>query len=515
MTTHPPETEQQLATWFRKTVAGGSSLCPVVLSFVLAVSVSAIQSALADSGGLLNKERMLLVNGQPRFILGLYENPKDDAVLKEAVEAGFNLIQCSAESAALDRVRRFGAWAWVNVGHALDLGSDTSKRREHLTALAKRLSGHPAFLVWEGPDEILWNTGLLTMERLHLEREAMRSAAAGKPELETLNRRAHDFYSRGLHAEFEQARADFWQKTGRPSPNPGVRVGDAAARVRKTGDGVTAGIRALREADARHIIWLNHAPRNSLADLRLYNREADMAGCDIYPVPPNRAGDHSDLPDKGLTSVGAYTDRMRQAAPGKACAMVLQGFGWRDLQSKTNAHEVAVGIGRRPTWAESRFMAYDAILHGANAILYWGTAYMKPVENDGSPASGRPRLWRDLLRLVRELRALEPALVAPPLDPPVARHAETYGSIDDGGILCSARRVADDFVLMVANETDNGLRFSLENLPAELNGRTLHRLYSPEEHLIAGRRLTDGIKPWDVHVYATSRRFEDPSAKGK
>lgn len=507
--------EPRPATWFRKIVAGGSPVFPIFFSLILAASVFPIQFALAGSDGLLNKERMLLVNGQPRFVLGLYENPKDDAALKEAVEAGFNLIQCPAESAALDRVQRLGAWAWINVGHALDLSSNTAKRREQLTALAKRLSGHPALLVWEGPDEILWNNWWLTMERLGPEREAMRSAAAGKPELETLNSRAHDLYVRGLYAEFEQARTEFWRKAGRPSPNPGVRVDDASARVRKTGDGITTGIRALREADAQHVIWLNHAPRNSLADLRLYNREADVAGCDIYPVPPNRAVGHSDLPDKGLTSVGAYTDRMRQAASGKACAMVLQGFGWRDLQSKTNAHEVAVGIGRRPTWAETRFMAYDAILHGANAILYWGTDHMKPVEDDGSPASGRPRLWRDLLRLARELRALEPALVVPPLDPPVARPAETYGSIDGSGVVCSVRRVADDFVLMVANETDNGLRFSLENLPAELNGQILYRLYSPEEHPIAGRRLMDGIKPLDVHVYATSRRFEDQLARGK
>jgi len=482
---------------------------------MLAASVLPIQSALAGSGSLLNKDQMLLVNGQPRFILGLYENPKDDAVLKEAIEAGFNLIQCAPEAAALDRVQRLGGMAWVNVGGALDLSSNTAKRREQLIAVAKRLSGHPALMVWEGPDEILWNNYWLTTEQLGLEREAMRSAAAGKPELEALNSRAHDFYVRGLYAEFEQARAEFWRKVGQPSPNPGARIDDAPARVRKTGDGVTAGIRALREADTRHVIWLNHAPRNSLADLRLYNREADMAGCDIYPVPPNRAVGHSDLPDKGLTSAGAYTDRMRQAAPGKACAMVLQGFGWRDLQSKTNEHETAVGIGRRPTWTESRFMAYDAILHGANAILYWGTAHMKPVEDDGSPASGRPRLWRDLLRLVRELRALEPALVAPSLEPPVARRAETYGSIDGSGVLCSVRRVAHDFVLIVVNETDNGLRFSLENLPAELNGRILYRLYSPEEHPMAGRRLTDGIKPLDVHVYATSRRFEDQLARGK
>jgi hypothetical protein len=485
----------------------------VALARIIAVAFLSLHSAAGGSGALLSKQRMLLVNGQPRFILGLYENPKDDAVLKEAVEAGFNLIQCSADPAALDRVHRFGAMAWVNLGGALDLSADEANRRQQLTETVQRVGNHPALLVWEGPDEILWNNWWVTMEQLRTELEAMRQAAEGKAELESLHLRARDLFERGLYCAFEQTRAELWRKAGAASPHPNVRIDDAASRVRKSGDGIVAGIRAVREVDARHAIWLNHAPRNSLDDLRLYNREADMVGCDIYPAPPNFGVGHSDLPDTGLTSVGAYTERMRQAAPGKACAMVLQGFGWRDLQAKSNEKESAVGVGRRPTFSESRFMTYDAIIHGANAILYWGTAYMKPVEDDGSPDNVRPRLWRDLLRVAQELRALEPALVASPLKPPVVRLSPTYGSVDGEGILCSSRRVGEDFVLLVVNETGDGLAFSLEKLPPKLNGRTLYRLYAADEHKVVGGRLSDGIRPRDVHVYATSRRFESPSQR--
>ena len=493
-----------------KTVASRFVLVLVFAALLLAAAVLPANSASGGTGALLSKERMVMADGKPQFMLGLYENPRDDAVLKEAVDAGFNLFQCAPEAAELDRVHRLGARAWVNVGGALDLSDDGANRRQRLTEMARRLAGHPALLICEGPDEILWNNWWATTEQIGPEIEAMRGAGQGTPELEALGRRARDLYERGLYAEFEKVRAEFWRKAGRPAPSAGAHIDDAAARVRRSGIGITDGIHALREIDNRHLVWLNHAPRNSLDDLRLYNRAADMAGCDIYPAPANLTVGHSDLCDMGLTSVGAYTERMRQAAPGKACAMVLQGFGWRDLQTKTNEHERAVGIGRRPTWAESRFMAYEAVIHGANAILYWGTAYMKPVEDDGSSVSGRPRLWHDLLRVARELRALNPALVAPPLRSPIVRQAETYGSIDGTGIICSAHRVGDDFVLLVVNETGNGLCFSLENLPAKLNGRTLFRLYSPDEHSVAGRRLTDGIRARDVHVYATSRRFEDP-----
>ncbi len=470
-------------------------------------------AAAASPQPLVDKQHMLLVHGQPRFILGLYENPRDDDQLKEAIDAGFNLIQCSPDAAALDRVQKLGAMAWVNVGGALDLSTDAAPRRQKLAETAKPLSSHPALLVWEGPDELLWNNWWVTMEALRSELDTMRTAGQGTASQEALASRARELFDRGLYAEFEKARAEFWRNAGRPAPSAQYHVDDAPARVRKSAAGVTEGIRALRKLDPNHVIWLNHAPRNSLADLRLYNAAVDMAGCDIYPVPPNLSVGHSDLPDKGLTSVGAYTDRMRAAAPGKACAMVLQGFGWRDLSSKSNEHEKAVGIGRRPTWAESRFMAYDAVIHGANAILYWGTAYVKPQESDGAGTTARPRLWYELLHVARELRALEPALVAVPLKSPAIRQAETYGSIDGRGLLCTCRRVGDDFVLVVVNETENGLAFTLQQLPAKLNGRTLYRLYSPEEHVVENGRLSDGIKSCDVHVYVTSRRFEDSQAR--
>ncbi len=52
------------------------------------------------------------------------------------------------------------------------------------------------------------------------------------------------------------------------------------------------------------------------------------------------------------------------------------------------------------------------------------------------------------------------------------------------------------------------LAFAAERLPNRLEGRTLHRLQSDEEHRVTEGRLMDGIKATEVHVYATSRRFE-------
>lgn len=479
----------------------------VTLALVIAAP---LRSALA-AVPLRDSQGMLRVDGKPRLLLGMYENPASDSELQDAIRHGFNLFQSGPDLSALDRLHRFGAKAWVNLGEALDLSTDAPRKQEQLSQWIQRLGHHPALLIWEAPDEILWNQWWVPMETVRAELRTLQTLAETQRDLAPLLNRAQRFLERGLYPEFEQVRAELWRLSGQPCPNPKVRIDDSPDRVRTVGEGITAGLRYVRRLDPHHVRWLNHAPRNSLSDLRRFNREADMAGCDIYPAPANLDVGHSDLINMSLSSVGDYTRRMRSAAPGQSCAMVLQGFGWRDLRERVTDHHVALGIGRPPTFRESRFMAYDALLHGANAILYWGTAYAKPTDQEKAAGRTRPQLWRDLLQLGSELRALEPAFLAKPRRAPRVRIPATFGSQDRFPLVASLRQVDDDLVLMVANESGHGLRFAIEGLPGHLGGRTLYLLRGSEEFIAAKGAFEDGIAAYDVRVYATSRRFEPAS----
>lgn len=156
-------------------------------------------------------------------------------------------------------------------------------------------------------------------------------------------------------------------------------------------DAYLEGYRYLHALDPGRPIWTNHAPRNSVAELARWNRATDIAGADIYPVPePQR---HSDLPDRTLSVVGAECDKNVRAVGGaKPVLMVLQGFGWAELTRAPGGRVSA----RVPTRAESRFMAWDAIVHGANGLVWWGTS-----------RTARPsRFWSDLQSVVRELADL-------------------------------------------------------------------------------------------------------------
>lgn len=459
------------------------------------------QSAGGTPRARLAPNRMLIVDDKPTFIIGLYEHPKADARLKEAVDAGFDLIQCPPDVQALDRVHRLGARAWINTGYSIDLSEETAKRKAALAEMVGKFGAHPALLVWEGPDEALWNCWYGTMQQMDAEFAAMRKEVEARPELKGPMEAAMRCYDRSMWREWEALRTEFWRKAGKASPQPNVRMDTAAQRAGKMGDGMTAGARYLRGLDPGRFIWLNHAPRNSIRAMREHNRAVDMAGCDIYPIPFNLGVGHSDLVNTRPSSVGDYTDRMRQAAPGKACAMVLQGFGWRDLETKPDEARVKVGMGRRPNLREQRFMAWDAIVHGANAILYWGTAHLKEPDSDETR-----EFWQDLLKVVREVRSLDRFIVAPaPRSEPRVKVEENFASNDGTGVRAMLRQAGGDHLLVVVNENPFGVEFAVSGLPSDLEGRTLEGDGSSGVSVRKGA-VRDGIAAFDVHIYRLAGR---------
>ena len=144
-------------------------------------------------------------------------------------------------------------------------------------------------------------------------------------------------------------------------------------------------------------------------------------------------------------------------------------------------------------------MAYNALLHGADAILYWGT---HAIEKDIA-------LWKNLMNVGKELRALEPAIVGakPPVQP-VALAESTFASFNGGDPKLDLRQVGGEWVLFAHNECPLGVAFEVTGLPGALEGKTLYRLYTDETHVVAAGGFRDGIRGHEVHVYATSRTFE-------
>ena len=442
---------------------------------------------------VIAEDRMLEADGKRVFVLGLYENP-GDAQLDEVAAAGFNLVRTSADTAALDRLWSKGIYAWINTGYAIDLGVDTASRESELKRLVAEFSQHPGFLVWEVPDEALWNTWYGAMQWRRGAEPREQNAAIAElqdanlaAELRAMRDEAEAAYGRGEPRIGEELGDAVWRKLGKEPPHPDLNLSNAPERQNRLAEGMVQGYRLLQSIDPNHPIWMNHAPRNSIAQLAQFNLGADAVGCDIYPVPKARDNGHSDLMDQSLSCAGAYTRRMQAAAPGKPVWMVLQGFGWADLE-KDKIHEKP-DERRRPNPGESRFMAYDAIVNGARGILYWGTAY---VEKD-SP------FWADLLSLVAELSAQQPVISAPDAALEIeVTFAETWGSVDRG-VRVLPKQVGDQVYLLAVNEWSEPLVYTLHGLES-VEGTRYRDLVSEQETIVEHGTLTLPIQGFGVHV---------------
>jgi len=216
---------------------------------------------------------------------------------------------------------------------------------------------------------------------------------------------------------------------------------DEPAWGKRDPDALLTGYRIVRRLDPDHPVWMNHAPRNRIATLARFNLAADIAGCDIYPVPEPQT--QSDLPNKTLSVVGDEADKNRAAVLyRKPIFMVLQGFAWGRLRHKEGVY---------PTFAQQRFMAWDAVLHGASGIFYWGTPY--------TPKPSRP--WADIKTLVHELHAMAPMLLAPA--------ATTGGRVmptpEPAGIEVMLRHTGGRWLLAAVNPRKDAARLTVSGLP--------------------------------------------------
>ncbi len=238
----------------------------------------------------------------------------------------------------------------------------------------------------------------------------------------------------------------------------------------------------LKSLDTDHPVWMNHAPRNSITYLRSYSEAGDILGADIYPVPGGLR--HSDL-GESLNCVGQYTEKLDQIGQGKPIYMVLQGFGWEDVLGYT----VGGASGPQPNWLETRFMAYDAICHGANGIIYWGMSYSR-IEDE---------IWSHLKRMASELRDLTPVLLdgwfeaLPPIDPELEEHSKMH----DGW-----------HYLIVLNAEPKQLEEREIRLPPGWKGDLATVLFENRSLEVTEGRLSDSFAPHDVHIYTDDPRPE-------
>lgn len=395
----------------------------------------------------------LTQDGRRLFPIGFYEHPAEDDALKDMAEAGVNLIRCGNVD-SLDRAQAHGMMGWVPLG--LQSGA-TPEFQEHIRSLAS----HPALAVWEGPDEIVWGftaySGLWKQDQLAV------------------------FPNKG----------EWWMQTP-------LAIEYSEGRAAEIMPNMLEAIEFIRSVDPHNRqIWINEARDSDLKFVRQYIECVDITGCDDYPIRAD---------GRPAIRLADSTDRWRQVGKGRPVWMVLQGFTWSDLDDGDT------DITAFPTFAESRLMAYACITHGARGILYWGSSYMK--------AEGKEAFRKSLYALTSELSTLQPFLTAP-----IERYV-TVCLIDDGrtdipapvslrGVSITARRMGRDWLIILVNEDDHAyMGVEVTGLDA-LNVTELIELYGEEETVVTEGSFVTRIRPFEVKLFATHRKWETAQREGR
>ena len=241
------------------------------------------------------------------------------------------------------------------------------------------LKDHPALVVWECPDEAIWH--------------AMRD-------------------------EEGNARTRLWELSADDRAETDARF-DALVR------GMERGTALVRRLDPSRPIWLNEAAPSNRDVLGRCAGFVDIVGFDWYPIP-NRV-------DEPMQAMGKLVDLFGACAPGCDLWIVQQGFSWSYIDP-TRPEAL-------PTPEEARFMAWQAIAHGATGLAWWGLRHVTRP----SPFIAR------LMGVVAEFKELHPFLHAGQIVG-VRTTTDTAQFPPIIGVSHLARRVGNRTMLVVINE---------------------------------------------------------------
>ena len=304
---------------------------------------------------------MLVIDGKRTFIIGSYHHPKASRPFHELAKHGYNYTKVEADQSVLDSAHAHHIMTWMVTG-SIQPGNE-SEDRERIAQLVNRFKNHPSLLCWEMEDEpaFTWNS------------------------------------------------AD-----PRVKPEPLIQT-----------------YQLIKQEDPDHLVITNHGPVNLISTLARYNRSTDIVACDVYPVIPHGIkptyalypdGLQGDLLNSYISQVGEYTDKMKQVVENSGPVfMVLQAFSWEMLKKEEERDTLMILY---PSLKESRFMAYNAIVHGATGILYWGSNYTPQP----SP------FISDLNKVTRELSEMQEILATKSVELNITKEYHELGYSVDTGI---------------------------------------------------------------------------------
>lgn len=237
----------------------------------------------------------------------------------------------------------------------------------------------------------------------------------------------------------------------------------------------------IKSQDDTHPIFVNHAPRNTIDELKKFNQFIDMAGSDIYPVWKDGIDKHSDLPNKTISVVGDETRKNLEATDYKKPVIeTMQGFSWSDnTTNKTLTDEPY------PTRSQLRFMAWDSVVAGATGVAWFQDERYKELRPELKP-------------VVHEFASLQNVLAGGEMLPDKSTFSDPIQTI--------AYKWNGKIVLIAINPT-------AQTVSESANWKSLFGAGVASMRVLWENRKTDVnkevFKPFDVHIYTDAAKDTD------
>ncbi len=401
------------------------------MGYVLVAAIVLTGAAAAANAATLvvdyDNDGTITINGERTLIIGSYYAAQSDQPYAELAEAGFNLVRTGRNIEEMDNAHAAGLMIWSTVG-TLDL-EDREGSTEQLLERVNAIKDHPALAFIETVDEPAWT----------------------------------------------------WMKAEpRVPPEPFIKA-----------------YPLIKNAAPGRLLYMNHAPTNLVKTMQAYNPGTDIVACDIYPVNPGglrpmyalfEDGYQGDLNNKTISQVGEYVDKMRRVTgPNRPLLMVLQAFAWEALRREDRDESKVL----YPTWEESRFMAFQSLIKGANGIIYWGSHTM--------PQPSEP--WTGIKRVTREIADLAPVLTQPTAAFTPAIEYHEIGHSVDVGVQWLVKEYEDALYVFTCNAYRYPCRATLSGFSEWTTCTVINEDRTLE---IVDGGITDDWRAFDVHLY----RFE-------
>jgi acyl-CoA thioesterase-1 len=273
-------------------------------------------------------------------------------------------------------------------------------------------------------------------------------------------------------------------------------------------EGSRKGYELVKKEDPNHpllvVEWPGAADR-----FQLWKGIGDIVATDLYPIPRERK--YGQLPNHDITQMRDYIAALRKGYGDKPVMLVLQAWAWEPLKDGEKGY---------PTVRESRFMAYQAVIHGAKGLYYYGQVHCtKPssaaaISSEAKDPAKAKKEFEECLRLnslfwkshkpfFQELEKASAIFVlrdAKPVDTVMVLKQEPTG---EHGIECLTKQGEKGLILLAVN-ADAKTRTATFRFPAAARDvKEVHVLFENRKIPVKDGEFTDKFEAYDTHVYST------------